>query len=77
MPTIHFIRHVFSLSTNRVGTDGLNALLEIQGVSMPEILNENDEQVTISYDWDVGANFLDNPAAHFMAHGLQKIPPTS
>lgn len=73
MPTTHFIRHVCSSSTNTIGTDGLNALMAIAGISSPEILEESGAHVIISYDWDANANPPDNPEAYFSAFGLQKI----
>lgn len=73
MPTAHFIRHVTSLSTNTIGTDALNALLRITGVTDPEVVEESDTHVIISYKWGSNAVPPDDPESHFRVFGLQKI----
>jgi hypothetical protein len=39
------------LSQQTLGTDALNALSSIDGVSDPEIISENNIQVQVSYYW--------------------------
>ncbi|WP_442682807.1 hypothetical protein ACSBPQ_14620 [Stenotrophomonas sp. JC08] len=73
MPVAHFQRHITSLSTNTIGTDALNALLRIPGVSNPEVVEESENRVTISYTWDAQATPPENSASHFQSFGLQKV----
>jgi len=73
MPIAHFQRHITSLSTNTLGTDALNALLRIPGVSDPEVLEESEDQVAISYEWDAQAQTPEDLASHFRTFGVQKI----
>lgn len=73
MPEAYFIRHITSLSTNTIGTDGLNALLSIPGVSDPEIVEESNDYVIISYLWDTQGLAPDDLDLHFRRFGLQKI----
>lgn len=73
MPTAQFIRHITSLSANTIGTDALNALLRIAGVADPEIVEESDDHVIISYKWDANVAPPDDPDSHFRVFGLQKI----
>lgn len=39
------------LSSQRIGTDAINALLSIPGVENPEIVSESNGQVTLTYSW--------------------------
>lgn len=72
MPTIRFERHAISLSQNTIGTDGLNALLRIPGVSDPEVVEETEDYVVISYTWDPAATAPEGPEGHFRSFGLQR-----
>ena len=47
------------LSSQRIGTDGINALLSIPGVEDPEIVGESDEQVELTYSWVGDGEFLE------------------
>jgi hypothetical protein len=40
-----------SISNQSVGTDALNAMQSIPGVTNPQIVSESDEQVELTYDW--------------------------
>lgn len=57
------------LSTQRIGTDGLNALLSIPGVENPEIVIESDEQVELTYSW-VGDGMFWKTEDHLLEFGL-------
>lgn len=73
MPTAHFIRHAISLSPNTIGTDALNALARIAGITDPEIIEESDDHVIVSYKWDAQIASPDDPDSHFRQFGLQKV----
>lgn len=55
MARIVLRRHEMSLSSNTIGTDALNALLSIPGVSEPEVVEESEEHAVVSYTWVAGA----------------------
>lgn len=73
MPTAHFVRHATSLSTNTVGTDALNAMLRISGVSSPQIIEESDGHAVVTYEWDAQGSRPDDLDSHFRGFGLHKI----
>lgn len=73
MPTIHFVRHITSTSTSTMGTDGLNALLRIRGVIDPQVIEESETHVIISYAWDANGTPPENLEAHFRAFGLERF----
>ena len=39
------------LSSQRTGTDAINAILSIAGIKDPEILSESGGQVTLTFSW--------------------------
>lgn len=45
------------LSNHTVGTDALNVLSLIEGITDPEIVSESENQVKISYEWTGKATF--------------------
>lgn len=77
MPTARFVRHITSFSDNTIGTDALNALLRIPGVSNPEVIEESDVHVIIAYTWDARVAAPDDPDTHFRGFGLQKVGVTA
>ena len=62
------------LSTQSIGTDGLNAMLSIPGVGEAEIVAESDEQVEITYLW-VGAGEFWETNEHLHKFGLARVDP--
>lgn len=59
------------LSTQRIGTDALNALLSIPGVENPEIVSESNEQVELTYSW-VGDGKFWETENHLLEFGLAR-----
>lgn len=51
MPCITLERLSESLSNNTVGTDSLNALREIPGVTNAEVTEETENSAVVSYTW--------------------------
>lgn len=72
MARIVLRRHEMSLSSNTIGTDALNALLSIPGVSEPEVVEESEEHAVVSYTWVAGAVANLDTEAHFRAFGLRR-----
>lgn len=58
-------------SSQSVGTDALNALLSIPGVQNPEIVNESNEQVELTYFWVSEENFWETNE-HLAKFGLTR-----
>ena len=73
MPTARFVRHITSVSTNSIGTDALNSLGRIPGVSNLELVEESDDHAVINYAWNEQVAPPDDPGAHFRAFGLEKL----
>jgi hypothetical protein len=59
------------LSSQRIGTDALNALLSIPGVENPEIVSESDEQVELTYNW-VGEGQFWETSEYLLKFGLSR-----
>ena len=59
------------LSSQRIGTDALNALLSIPGVENPEIISESDEQVELAYSWVGDGSFWETDE-HLLEFGLAR-----
>jgi len=57
------------LSDQSIGTDALNALQSIPGVSNPNIVDESDERVELTYDW-VGEEKFWHTDEHLLKFGL-------
>lgn len=72
MPTITVRRLPYSLSTNSVGTDGLNALYGIPGILQPTIASESELDATLSYDWDTEDGMFDRIDVHLELFGLSR-----
>ena len=73
MPTVRLGRLAMSVSANTAGTDGLNAMLQIPGVSHTEIVQESESEVVISYSWDDMTPPFDDIDSHLSQFGLYKI----
>lgn len=73
MPSAHFVRHALSLSADTIGTDALNAMSRIRGVTDPQIVEESDDHVIVSYEWDAHVARPPDPESHFREFGLQKV----
>ena len=59
------------LSSQRIGTDALNALLSIPGVENPEIVSESTELVELTYNWVGEGQFLET-SEHLLKFGLSR-----
>ena len=59
------------LSSQRIGTDALNALLSIPGVENPEIVSETTELVELTYNWVGEGQFLET-SEHLLKFGLSR-----
>lgn len=57
------------LSSQRIGTDALNALLSIPGVENPEIISESTELVALTYNW-VGVDQFLETSEYLLKFGL-------
>ena len=60
------------LSDQRIGTDALNALLAVQGVADPEVVDESNEQVELTYTW-LGDDKFWETNTHFERYGLVRV----
>ena len=60
------------LSSQRIGTDAINALLSIPGVENPEIVSESDGQVTLTYSW-VGTGKFCETEEYLAKCGLARV----
>jgi len=60
------------LSDQRIGTDALNALLALQGVADPEVVDESNEQVELTYTW-LGDDKFWETSTHFERYGLVRV----
>ncbi len=60
------------LSDQSIGTDALNAMVSIPGVTNPEIVKESDEQVEVTYDW-VGEEKFWRIDEHLLKFGLARV----
>ncbi len=60
------------LSSQRIGTDALNALLSIPGVEEPEIVNESNEQIELTYSWVGDGKFWETDE-HLAKFGLARV----
>lgn len=64
------------LSTNSIGTDALNALVAIQGVSCPEIVKVTDGVAELTYKWNGEERFM-RADEHFNKYGLVRVYSTT
>ena len=62
----------FYLSNNSVGTDALNAVAAIPGATDLEIESESDDEVEISYVWNLSDKFW-MTEKHLAKHGLRRL----
>lgn len=63
-------------SDQSIGTDAFNAMRTMPGVKNPEIVNESESQVTVSYDW-VGKEKFWQAGEHLLRYGLAWVTPDS
>lgn len=59
------------LSSNSIGTDALNALAAIPGVTNSEIIAESAQCAQIEYTW-IGSEAFDTIAEHLQVYGLRR-----
>lgn len=57
--------------TQSMGTDALNALQSIPGVSNPEICSESDNEVTLVYEW-MGKETFWQTEEYLLKYGLAR-----
>ena len=74
MPSITFVRLPESLSNATIGTDSLNALREIPGVTNPQIAEETEEYAVISYIWDAESDMYELTDELATRFGLRRAP---
>ena len=60
------------LSDQSIGTDAINALLGIKGVENPEIVDESNEQVELTYTWSGDDKFWET-SQHLERFGLVRV----
>jgi hypothetical protein len=73
MPSIKLERLPSSLRSDRLTTDGLNAIEAIPGASNARVTEESDDYVAIDYDWDNDAPSFDTIEMHLGQYGLRRI----
>jgi hypothetical protein len=60
------------MAQNTIGTDALNAILNIPGVADVRIEAEDDEQVEITYSYTLNENYGDL-VTHLAKFGLERV----
>jgi len=60
------------MSTNSIGTDGLNAISSIPGTADVQIESESESQVEISYAWTASENFW-TTQEHLSKFNLRRV----
>jgi len=62
------------LSSQRIGTDALKALLSIPGVENPKIVSESSELVVLTYHWVGDGQFFETHE-YLLKFGLSRAEP--
>lgn len=71
--TVRIIRSPLGiLSSNSLGTDALNGISSIPGVSSAEITEESGAEVTLAFEWD-GREAFQSTDVHLAKFHVQRV----